>query len=95
MKLKPAKKNLTVTSGVFKTTSGWNDAKYYLLIDGVESGTIVRITNPVNNKIVYAKVLGEMTGLVHNEGLDIRISNAAASILEINDDDKFILKLNY
>jgi len=90
-----AKKNQTVTSGIFKTTSGWNDAKYYLLIDGVETGTIVKITNPVNNKIIYAKVLGEMNGLAHNDGLDIRISNAAASILEISDTDKFILKLNY
>jgi len=94
-KLKPAKKNLTVTSGIFKTTSGWNDAKYYLLIDGVETGTIVKITSPANNKTIYAKVLGEMNGLVYNEGLDIRISNAAASVLDIDDTDKFILKLNY
>ena len=91
----PAKKNQTVTSGIFKTTSGWNDAKYYLLMDGIETGTIVKITNPVNNKIIYAKVLGEMNGLAHNDGLDIRISNSAASILEISDTDKFILKLNY
>ena len=95
VKQKPAKKNLTVTSGVFKTTSGWNDAKYYLLIDGVETGTIVKVTNPANNKTIYAKVLGEMNDLALNEGLDIRISNSAASILEIADDDKFILKLNY
>ena len=90
-----AKKNQTVTSGIFKTTSGWNDAKYYLLMDGIETGAIVKITNPVNNKIIYAKVLGEMNGLAHNDGLDVRISNAAASILEISDTDKFILKLNY
>jgi hypothetical protein len=94
-KQKPAKKNLAVTSGIFKTTSGWSDAKYYLLIDGVETGTIVKITNPANNKIIYAKVLGEMNGLAHGDGLDIRISNAAATILDIDDTDKFILKLNY
>jgi hypothetical protein len=86
---------MTVTSGIFKTTSGWQDAKYYLLIDKVEPGTIVRITNPANNKIVYAKVLYAMEGIRQNEGLDIRISNAAASALDITDIEKFIVKVNY
>ena len=88
-------KEMTVTSGIFKTTSGWQDAKYYLLIDKVEPGTIVRITNPANNKIVYAKVLYGMEGIRQNQGLDIRISNAAASALEITDIEKFIVKVNY
>lgn len=95
VKAKPPSKNSTVTSGIFKTTSGWQDAKYYLLIDGVSPGTIVRITNPDNNKAVYAKVLGEMNGIRQNEGLDIRISNAAASALQVKEDDKFVVSVNY
>jgi len=97
VKSNPASKNATVTSGIFKTTSGWQDAKYYLLIDGVPTGTIVKVTNPGNNLAVYAKVLGEMNGIRQNEGYDIRISNAAASTLGIpeSDTDKFILKVNY
>ena len=91
----PVSKNETVTSGIFKTASGWSDAKYYLLIDKVSPGTIVKVINPANNKIVYAKVLGEMSGIRQNEGLNIRISNAAASILEITELDKFIVKVNY
>src|SRR4030095_1123070 len=55
VKQQPASKEQTVTSGIFKTASGWNDAKYYLLMNGAEAGTIVRITNPANNKIIYAK----------------------------------------
>ena len=39
----PALKNETVTSGIFKTTSGWQDAKYYLLMDGESPGTIIKI----------------------------------------------------
>jgi LysM repeat protein len=85
----------TVTSGIFKTSSGWTDGKYYLLIDGVVSGTIVKITNPTNNKSVYAKVLGQMEGINLNKGLDIRISNSAASALGITEMDKFIVKANY
>ena len=84
-----------VTSGMFKTTSGWVDSKYYLLIDGVQPGTIIKITNPANNKFIYAKVLGEMSSIKLNDGLNIRISSAAVSALEITDPDKFIVKVNY
>ncbi len=95
MKASPLSKNETVTSGIFKTASGWQDAKYYLLIDKVSPGTIVKVINPTNNKAVYAKVLGEMSGIRQNEGLNIRISNAAASVLDIAEQDKFIVKVNY
>lgn len=95
VKLTPISKNETVTSGIFKTASGWSDAKYYLLIDKVAPGTIVKVINPTNNKAVYAKVLGEMSGIRQNEGLNIRISNAAAAVLEITEQDKFIVKVNY
>lgn len=95
VKISPVLKDETVTSGIFKTFSGWEDGKYYLLIDKVAPGTIVRIINPTNNKAVYAKVLGEMSGIRQNEGYNIRISNAAASVLEIAEQDKFIVKVNY
>lgn len=95
VKKTPVSKDATVTSGIFKTTSGLLDGKYYLLIDGVPSGTIVKVINPANNKAVFAKVLGEMSGIRQNEGLNIRISNAAAAALEIGEQDKFIVRINY
>jgi LysM repeat protein len=88
-------KDATVTSGIFKTTSGWQDAKYYALMDRVEPGTIVQVVNPVNNKSIYAKVLGEMSGIRQNQGLELRISNAAANALDISDPDKFIVRVLY
>lgn len=91
----PLSKDQTVTSGIFKTNSGWNDGKYYALIDGVEPGTVIKIINPVNNSAVYAKVLGQMNGIPQNLGLDLRISNAAASALDIKETDKFIVKVSY
>lgn len=95
VKIYPAAINSTVTSGIFKTTSGWQDAKYYMLLDKVATGTIVKVTNPDNNKIIYVKVLGEMNGIRQNDGYDIRISNAAAATLGVTETDKFILKINY
>ncbi len=94
VKQQPASKEQTVTSGIFKTASGWDDAKYYVLMNGADPGTIVRITNPGNNKTIYAKLLGEMSDK-QGQGLNIRISNAAANALDISETDKFIVKLNY
>ncbi len=94
-RLYPPSKDETVTAGIFKTISGWDDGKYYLLIDKIQPGTIIVIMNPSNNKTIYAKVLGEMSGIRQNEGYNIRISNAAAAALEISDQDKFVVKLRY
>ena len=85
----------SATASIFKTSSGWQDGKYYALMDHVEPGTIIRITNPSNNKAVYAKVLGEMSVIRQNQGLEVRISNAAASALDITDPNKFTVKVNY
>ncbi len=68
-------------AAAFKSTSGWKDGKYYVLMNKTQPGTVVKITNPSNNKFVYAKVLGEIPPIKENEGLMIRISNAAASEL--------------
>jgi LysM repeat protein len=89
------KMDATASAGIFKTASGWQDAKYYALMDKVEPGTIVRIVNPTNNKVIYAKVLGEMSGIRQNQGYDVRISSAAASALDIVETDKFVVKVNY
>jgi LysM repeat protein len=90
-----ADRDAAVTSGIFKTTSGWQDAKYYALMDKVEPGTIVQVVNPANNRSIYAKVLGEMSGIRQNQGLELRISNAAASALDINEPEKFIVRVLY
>ena len=95
VKTSPLTKEQTLTSSIFKTSSGWQDGKYYLLINGVEPGTIVKITNPGHNKIVFAKVLYAMDKIRENQGVDVRISDAAASTLAVSETDKFILKVNY
>jgi LysM domain. len=95
VKAQSLKADLTATAGIFKTSSGWQDAKYYALLDNVDPGTIIKIMNPTNNKAIYAKVLGSMSGIRQNQGYDIRISNAAASELEITETDKFIVRVVY
>ncbi|MEQ1798003.1 MAG: LysM peptidoglycan-binding domain-containing protein [Lacibacter sp.] len=80
-------KRVSANSGagsVFKSTSGWSDGKYYILMDNVEKGTIVLIKNPSNGKAIYAKVLGGVEETSPGSGLMFRISNAAASQLGIS-----------
>jgi LysM repeat protein len=74
-------KSSTGISGVFKSTSGWNDGKYYALMNNVNIGTIVKIDLPPAGKTVYAKVLGELPDMKESAGLALRISDAAASEL--------------
>ncbi|MBK8952620.1 MAG: hypothetical protein IPM85_10400 [Chitinophagaceae bacterium] len=95
VRITPVSRTETVTAGIFKTSSGWQDMKYYLLIDKVPPGTIVKIINPGNGSAIYAKVLGEMSGIRQNQGLGIRMSNAAATALDIKETDKFVVQISY
>ncbi|RYY94387.1 MAG: LysM peptidoglycan-binding domain-containing protein [Chitinophagaceae bacterium] len=90
-----AGKDQNAVSGIFKTASGWQDMKYYILMDGAEPGTIVKVVNVTNSKTVFAKVLGGMSGIRQNTGFDVRLSNAAASVLETGDAERFTVRVVY
>ena len=71
-------KILEGTAGVFKSTSGWDDGKYYCLHNSAKQGTIIKITNIATGKSIYAKVLDIMPDLKQNDKLIVRISAAGA-----------------
>jgi len=68
-------------AGIFKSTSGWQDGKYYALMNNVAVGTIVKISDATTGKTVYAKILGQLPDMKESAGLTIRVSNAAAAEL--------------
>ena len=74
------------TIGVFKSTSGWNDGKYYCLYNSAPSGTIIKIINTNNQKYIYAKVLDVIPDINKNVGVLISISKAGATSLEISEE---------
>ena len=86
--------NETGTAAVFKSTSGWEDGKYYCLHNAAAPGTIVKITSNSTGKSIYAKVLDVMPDIKQNSGVLIRISNAAAAELG-QDDSKFDCSLSF
>jgi len=81
-------------AGIFKSTSGWSDSKYYCLHNIAAPGTIIKITNPANNKFVFAKVLDLIPDIQQNNNLSIIISNAAADELGAAENN-FNCLLNY
>jgi hypothetical protein len=87
-------KTLTGQAGTFKSTSGWQDSKYYALMNNVPVGTIVKVTSPATNKTIYAKVLGQLPEMKESTGLSIRISNAAAAEIGAGE-GKFAVELRY
>lgn len=71
----------TGNAGIFKSTSGWADKKYYCLYNSASPGTIIKITNPANGNVVFAKVLDVVPDIKMNEGLLIVVTNAASDAL--------------
>ncbi len=79
-------------AGTFKSTSGWQNKKYYALMNDVEPGTVVKIST--GEKVVYAKVLGSLPDMKEDRLLLLRLSNSAASYLG-KIDPKFPVQVSY
>ena len=86
--------NKSGTGGVFKSTSGWKDGKYYCFSNDATAGTVLKITNNSTGKSIFAKVLDTIPAIQQNEGLIVVISNAAASELGAGD-NKFDCVVNF
>ncbi len=87
-------KTNTGNAGIFRSTSGWKDGKYYALMNNVPVGTIVKITFTSTQKTVYAKVLGQLPEMKESIGLMVRLSDAAASELG-TENGKFYVDVKY
>jgi LysM repeat protein len=85
--------NKTGDAATFKSSSGWQDKKYYALMNDVTPGTILKISSG-DNKVIFAKVLGSLPDVKEDRGLLLRMSNAAASYLGISD-PKFPVQVTF
>jgi len=64
------RKSVNGAAGIFKSTSGWQDGKYYALMNTCPSGSIVKVTDGAG-KTVYVKVLGQLPEMKKSIGLSI------------------------
>lgn len=72
------------TASTFKTNSGLIDRKFYVLMNDVLPGTIVRVVAP-NNKSICARVLGALPTIKNSPALLLRMSAPAAAALGMKD----------
>lgn len=72
----------------FKSESGWSDGRFYLLNSSLKSGLVVKISNPSTGVFLYAKVVGPLPDIKQNQGLSLRLNNAAATLLGFWEEEK-------
>jgi len=72
-----------VASWIEDETSGSN--KYYALHRTAPAGTIIKITNRMNSRSIYVKVVGLLPSTGDNEGLIIKVSKSGAEKLGVID----------
>jgi hypothetical protein len=71
---------LNGTAAVFKSMSGWQDNKFYILTNELPVGTIVRITTS-DLKSICAKVINALPEV--GNAIQYRLNDAAAAILGV------------
>ncbi|HSK14300.1 MAG TPA: LysM peptidoglycan-binding domain-containing protein [Phnomibacter sp.] len=86
----------TGKASTFKTESGWADGRFYLLHSQLKTGTVVRLTHAGNGRSVYAKVVGPLPAIRQNAGIQMRMNQAAAVSLGMQDElEVFEVVLEY
>ncbi len=81
--------------GIFKSTSGWQDGKYYCFYNDAAAGSVLKVTDNASGKSVYAKVLDAIPDIRQNAGLSVVLSNAAAEELGAGGENKFDCIVSY
>lgn len=78
----------------FKSNAVVGSGKYYALHNNVPRGTIVKVTNPLTGRSIYAKVLDAIPQLKANANLIIKLSDAAQDALGTTE-GRFYCELSY
>lgn len=78
----------------FRSNAVVGSGKYYALHNSAPRGTIVKVTNPLTGRSIYAKVLDAIPQLKANANLIIKLSDAAQEALGINE-GRFYCELSY
>jgi hypothetical protein len=91
----PGTQEAIVIGAPFKSESGWNDGKFYILVDSIETGKVVKLINPITAVFIYAKTLGSLPQVKGNNAIKLRLSNAGAVALGYRFEDHFDLLLQH
>ncbi|MCS6934692.1 MAG: LysM peptidoglycan-binding domain-containing protein [Chitinophagales bacterium] len=81
------------TRGFARQLSDYTTGNPYLaLYSGAETGSIIRVTNLMNKKTIFLKVIGQTTPLDYAQETLIKVSKKAAEELEVSE-EKFLVEV--
>ena len=83
------KKNKGAANYLADVTSGNQNLAFY---NGAEANSIVRVTNLMNHKTIFVKVIGKVPAMDANNEISIKLSNKSAQELDATD-DKFLVEV--
>jgi LysM repeat protein len=85
---------------VVKGTAGWlndpsheNQYRFYALHKTAPIGSVLKVRNLMNDRVIYAKVIGKLPNNKSNESIIVKVSGGAARYLNVLD-DKFMVELS-
>ena len=78
----------------FTTDNKMMSSSYYGLFSDVPVGSIIKVTNLMNNRVVFVKVIGNLPDTAENHGALIKLTPAAKKLLQTSD-GKIRVRINY
>lgn len=69
----------------FSTDNDMLSTRYYGLYSNAKVGSIIKVMNLINNRVVYVKVIGGLPDTKENHGSMIKLTTAAKNALASND----------
>lgn len=90
-----AGKKLTADSGAafWKKSSG-ESSDFYALHRHAPVNSIIEITNPMTNRVIYAKVVGDIPDTAYGDDVKVIVSSVVATLLGAKD-QRFFVKIRY
>jgi LysM repeat protein len=72
--------------GIGNYLDGSSSGAYLAMVNNVASGQIIKVRNLMNNKVIYLKVVGDVSKQDADKNVSIKISKSAANDLNIIED---------
>jgi LysM repeat protein len=73
-----------VAAAPFSSNANATMRKYYVFMNLVNAGTIIKITNTQNNKTVFAQVIAGLDNASYNSGIQMRLNDIALAALGLS-----------
>ncbi len=93
-KAETVSKKLNTRRGAASWNKKLNGGSLYAMHRKAKVGSIMRVTNPLNKRVVYVKIIGRLQGAAHSFNIHCTLSPAAAKALG-GIDSNFLVQMEY